>query len=131
LGSSLGCTAYTCRTHTNIAFTKIDVAINIFNGPMPVDCIILSGRIKRLTLKIPRGGIHEFCIAADTDTSPFLTYKTHPVAKHVSTKLMSGSTIHPRSVNDQCEKEGYQDTRPNVMSVKITECTIPNVRRMA
>jgi hypothetical protein len=59
--------------HTSRAFTKIDVAINMFNGPMPVDCIISRGRINRLTQKIPRGGIHEFCRTPAAVNSPFRT----------------------------------------------------------
>jgi hypothetical protein len=99
---------------------NIDVAIKAEKGPIPVDCIISSGRIKSVIINIPKGGIHPLLRTEVVSYIPSHTYCIHAVQKHVRKNEIAGRRIHPRNVKDQCVSDGNHTTSPNVKSVRIT-----------
>ena len=114
-----------------IPFMNIDVAIKAEKGPKAPALISLKGRINRLIMKIPNGGIQIFRKMDCISVEPLHTYCIHPLHKNVRAKEIPGSNMQPRKENDQSIRVGNDTISPKVTRVRITACTIPKVCCMA
>jgi hypothetical protein len=103
----------------------------VYGPSVPIEGIISRGSRTTFIQKIPNGGIHavrRMCSSVIVDLE---TYSTAALQKIVSSKLIKGATIQPRSAKRMCDREGMYRHIPRLLRVRITPWIILKVIRIA